>query len=86
MRKSLTVITLAALWVVSAFCEDAGFPQGLALEDALRLALERNPQIRAARLAVQAANGRLLQAGTIPNPTLSAEVEDFGARVPPDPV
>lgn len=98
MRKSLTVITLTALWVVSVFGEDtdstlrqgygrqaglagspqAGFSKGLALEDALRLALERNPQIRAARLAVQAADGRRLQAGTIPNPKLSAEVEDFG--------
>lgn len=80
MRKSLTVITLTALWVVSAFCENAGFPKGLALEDALRLALELNPQLRAARLAVQAADGRRLQAGTIPNPTLSAEVEDFGGN------
>ncbi|MFH1969867.1 MAG: TolC family protein [Verrucomicrobiota bacterium] len=78
MKKLLAVITLTAALVATAFGEDAGFPQGLALEDALRLALERNPQIRAARLAVQAANSRLLQAGTIPNPTLSAEVEDFG--------
>ncbi|MBU4211737.1 MAG: TolC family protein [Kiritimatiellae bacterium] len=78
MKKLMAVVTLTATLVATAFCEDAGFPMGLALEDALRLTLERNPQIRAARFAVQAANGRRLQAGTIPNPTLSAEVEDFG--------
>jgi len=78
MKKLMAVVTLTAALVATTFCENAGFPKGLALEDALRLALERNPQIRAAHFAVQAANGRRLQAGTIPNPTLSAEVEDFG--------
>ena len=78
MRKSLVVVTLTAVWVLRAFGQEAASPKALELEDALRLVLDGNPQLHAAHFGVQAADGRLLQAEAIPNPTLSVEVEDFG--------
>lgn len=80
MRKSVAVIIFTAVFVLRAFGQEAAAPQALVLEDALRLALEKNAGLRAGQLGVQAADGRLLQAGAIPNPTLSAEVEDFGGK------
>ena len=68
MKKLLAVITLIAAFVAQAFCEDADSHKVWELEDALRLALERNSQLRAANLGVQVADGRLLQAGNNPQP------------------
>lgn len=78
MKKSLAVVTLTAVWILRAFCEEADLSRALDLEDALRLALERNPGLQAARHGMQAAEGRLLQAGVIPNPSISVEEEHFG--------
>ncbi len=78
MNQSLAVAMLTALWVSGAFGQDPAASKALELPDAVRQALERNPQLRAAQFGVQAAAGRRLQAGAIPNPTLSAEVENFG--------
>ena len=78
MKKLLAVVLVTAAWAVGAFAQEIASEKVLELEDALLLALERNPQLRAAHIGVQAAEGLLLQAGTLPNPTLSAEVEDFG--------
>jgi cobalt-zinc-cadmium efflux system outer membrane protein len=80
MRKSLAFVALTALWVLSVFGQEVASSNPLELEEALRLALERNPGLRAANLGVQAADGQLLQAGTILNPILSAEVENFGGK------
>lgn len=48
----------------------AALAQGLTLEQAMREALVRNQDLRAARSAVDAARGRLEQAGLWPNPRL----------------
>lgn len=80
MKQSLFAVALAALVVSSACGQDSAPPVILELDDALRLALERNPQLRAAEAGVRAAEGRRIQAGALPNPALSAEVEDFGGR------
>lgn len=52
----------------------------LTLSEAQRLADERHPAIRAARLEVDAARERVTQAGLRPNPELSVEAENFGGR------
>ncbi|MBA4387338.1 MAG: hypothetical protein C0404_05115 [Verrucomicrobia bacterium] len=78
MRRSLVGVMLAVVLVGGAAGQDITSPQVLGLADVLRLALEKNPQLRAAKHGVKAADGRLLQAGAIPNPSLSAEVENFG--------
>lgn len=78
MKYLSAMAALAAVLAVSATGDTASTNETLSRAEALRLALERNPGIRAAGFAVQAADGRRRQAGVIPNPALSAEVEDFG--------
>ena len=54
-------------------------PEGtLTLEQALALVAARQPELELGRLDVAAAAGRQRQAGLWPNPTLSAEAENFG--------
>ena len=48
----------------------------LTLADAIRTALERNPEIQVAHREIEAAQGARIQAGVFPNPTLTAQIED----------
>jgi len=50
------------------------------LSDLLQIALERNPELRQARFQVGAAQGRALQAGLYPNPTVRVEGSELGHR------
>lgn len=50
----------------------------LRLEDALRIATENQPRLAAARFESQARAGEVVQAGLLPNPSASLEVEDIG--------
>lgn len=52
----------------------------LSVEDSIRLAIQHNPQLRAAGHRVDAASGRVLQAGLYPNPSLSFSGESIGAN------
>ncbi|MBC3884102.1 TolC family protein [Undibacterium sp. FT31W] len=49
----------------------------LTLTAALRLALQANPDLSAARQETAAAEGQVMQAGASPNPDLSLQVEDL---------
>lgn len=49
----------------------------LTLAEAIALALERNPDLRATRYELTAAQGRITQAGLRPNPSLDIEAENF---------
>jgi len=61
---------------------EEGEPAGeLTLEKALSRAMARNPEIAAAESEVRAREGRLLQAGTRPNPELSGTTENLGGDV-----
>lgn len=51
---------------------------GLTLDQAVALALEFNPALKAAAFGVLAAESRVLQAGLWPNPNLVVDVENFG--------
>ncbi len=48
----------------------------LSLDDALEFALKTNPNILIAEKEINAANGRILQAGRIPNPEISIAVNE----------
>ncbi len=52
----------------------------LTLEQAVQIALESNPELRAARLQVDAAAGRAAQAGLWANPDLEFSTEDWRVR------
>lgn len=51
----------------------------LRLEDAIRIAIDHNPSLRVAGYRIDAASGRVVQAGLYPNPSLSFEAEGLGA-------
>ena len=53
-------------------------PRSYALDDFVRLGLERNPRLAQAGFAVEVARGRAVQAGLYPNPTISAIFDELG--------
>lgn len=71
-RRFPTFIVLAALLTVPA---SAAGEQALTLDEAVRIALARNPRVLAAGLEVDAARGRTLQLASRPEPQLAAAVE-----------
>lgn len=54
------------------------------VDDLVRLAVERNPRIARATIAIDAAQGRYVQAGLYPNPDLAFAWDDIGDRVNPN--
>jgi len=54
------------------------------VEDFVRLALDRNPRLARAELAIEAARGRHQQAGLYPNPELAVNWDELGDRSSPD--
>ncbi len=57
---------------------DAALPSGV--DDFVRLAVERNPRLARANLAIEAARGRHLQAGLYPNPDVAVNWDEIGDR------
>lgn len=50
----------------------------IGLDDAVRIAIQNHPQLRSAAYRIDAATGRVTQAGLYPNPTLSVDIEGLG--------
>jgi cobalt-zinc-cadmium efflux system outer membrane protein len=50
------------------------------VDDFVRLAVERNPRLARANLAIEAARGRHLQAGLYPNPDVAVNWDEIGDR------
>ncbi len=55
--------------------EPAGVPEPLSVDAAVRFALASHPELAVSRARVEAALGRKLQSGALPNPALSAAIE-----------
>lgn len=55
-------------------------PKALGLEDVTRIALERNPRLQQVALDIDVAQGRALQAGLYPNPTVMIGGEEIGPK------
>ena len=53
--------------------------QVLHVDDAIRLAIDHSPRLRSAGYHVDAASGRVLQAGLYPNPSINFEAEALGS-------
>jgi cobalt-zinc-cadmium efflux system outer membrane protein len=79
--KTRTIALLAVL--ISPLCVAQGppqpepLPQRLVLEEAVRLAIERNPLAAAARNAVEMAQGDAVGARLRPNPAVTLQMEDY---------
>lgn len=54
----------------------------LSLRDAISFALARNPQLAIAKSQVKRQAGHAAEAGVLPNPELTFEIEDFGGTGP----
>lgn len=67
---------LAVCALIGAGLPAPAFAQGLSLTQALAQAMAANPQLAAARQEIGIAQGARDQAGVMPNPELSYEVED----------
>ena len=59
----------------------AADPRPVVVDELVRLAVERNPRIARATIAVDAAQGRYVQAGLYPNPDLAFIWDDIGDRI-----
>ncbi|MEK6777938.1 MAG: TolC family protein [bacterium] len=60
---------------------EAEEPTGIVtLEQAVSLAILRNPELKAFSLEVRAQDARALQSGLFPNPEIGVEVENFGGE------
>ncbi|WP_168453557.1 TolC family protein [Sphingopyxis microcysteis] len=79
MSKSLGTLLLAGVLAVAS-CP--AFAEPVSLADALARGQDASPRIAKAKAELKAAEGRAIQAGVRPNPTLSAEVENFSGTGP----
>ena len=72
-QRNVRLCVSVTLWLVaSGGLPSKGFAQDGTVEQLVATALDRSPELRAARTAITAAGGQLTQAGLRPNPTLSA--------------
>ena len=74
--------------VLGASClqaQDTAIPPRLALQEAIHLAIARNPSLAAARNEVQALEGDALTAGKRLNPAISLDMEDYPISSNPGP-
>jgi cobalt-zinc-cadmium efflux system outer membrane protein len=77
MRRFLVPLACAALTSFPSFpASSAGAEPGLTLDAAVQTALRQNPLLRAGGHELAASDGAIRQAGLIPNPSLSLDVED----------
>lgn len=92
MRSLLYVIGIISIACGSAFAQPTPDyprdsqtiqfepPTELTLDEALNLALAKNPSLSAARYLAISSEGTVSQAGVIPNPVLSFEIEDTSRK------
>lgn len=80
LKTSWRALTLAACGVLSFASSAWAQEDALSLTQALRMAEQADPRLRAADAGLDAAQAAVRQARTRPNPTLDLEVENFGGQ------
>ncbi len=75
-RKTVTHFACAAAFLVSPWLTGHAYSQTLTMRDALGRALVANPRLTAAERDVGIATGLKVQAGALPNPNLSFELDN----------
>lgn len=81
-------VFLCLIVMIGASClhaQDSAIPSSLALEEAVSLAIARNPSLAATRNEVQALEGDAVTAGKRLNPAVSLDMEDYPIRSNPGP-
>jgi cobalt-zinc-cadmium efflux system outer membrane protein len=82
LTRSL-IFTVAVLSASIVPAQEPVTPSQLTLDEAIHLAISRNPILAAARDEIQAAEGDKIAAGRRPNPAFSLEFEDLPIRAHP---
>lgn len=87
MNSSTALVLCLLVGVPSAhaFGQTSSIPQRLTLEEAVRLAIARNPQAAAARALVEIAEANQVDARLRPNPAASVESESYPLFASPRP-
>jgi len=75
MRALLCIVIVLSAFRIQA--QESELPSRLTLEDAIRLAIGRNPSLAAAKNEVQALEGDTVAANKRLNPAVSLQAEDF---------
>ena len=76
-RVLFLLLWLVATAIRSVSAQDLVVPPRLSLDEALRLATERNPSLAAARNSVEIAQSRRIDAGVRPNPAVTFESGNY---------
>jgi outer membrane protein, heavy metal efflux system len=76
---------LLVLSISHSQAQESNVPSSLTLEDAIRLAISRNPTLAAAKNEIQAAEGDKIAASKKLNPAFSLQFEDFPISTHPGP-
>ena len=87
-RSSLSLVFLMLAFLPGPSMvggQDLNIPSNLTLENAMRLAVDRNPTLAAAQNEILAAEGDRIAAGKRPNPVFSLQFEDFPLTASPGP-
>jgi len=85
MARVPLVLLFIGTAIGSAFAQDPALPSRLSLDEALRLARERNPTLAAARNAVEIAESHRLDAQVRPNPAVTFETGNYPLFASPRP-
>jgi len=75
LRFAVIVVSVTLIFPVAGLAQDARRP--LSREEAVRLFLEQNPEVEAARLEVERTRAGQIAAGLRPNPQLTLTAENF---------
>lgn len=84
-RALLCLFIVAGATRMQAQGQAPDIPSALTLENAVRLAIDRNPTLAAAKNEVQAAEGDKVAASKRPNPAFSLQFEDYPISTHPGP-
>ncbi len=85
VRALFLLVIIGSAHYIQAQEQTPDFPSALNLEDAIRMATDRNPTLAAAKSEIRAAEGDKIAAGKRPNPSFSLQFEDFPVSAHPGP-
>ncbi len=84
-RMRTLLFAVVIIFASGIRAEESDIPSRLTLEDAVRLAVSRNPALKASQNEVQALEGDKITAGKRLNPAISLQAEDFKISTNPGP-
>jgi cobalt-zinc-cadmium efflux system outer membrane protein len=76
MLKNFLLVIFICL-VITAYGQESNRNIKLSLKEAIEIGLKNNPKIKSAQKEIEAADGRVLQAGRIPNAEFSIELNEI---------